>query len=198
MSDVWPVVADVLVPSAAVLVSAGVAIGLARAERKAAAIDRKTEREHAEKARQRRKVEDALEPLLGTLAWFVTADPAREDWATTTRALRGQVYLVQALPDLQSRGLGEWLALEIERGLHTANDCFDQIEPNAAWSASSEQAAMLRAEVMVPFRLWVKCTMDLLVIWLRGDADTAQVKAWADDAAGVGWVLPDAGGGAQG
>lgn len=198
MSGVWPVVADVVVPSAAVLVSSGVAVWLARAERKAAAVARAEERDLVEKARQRERVESALESLLGSLAWFVSADPAREDWATSIRGLRGQVYRVQALHDPASRSLGEWLAPEVERGVRTANGCLEKLKPDAVWSLESERAAMMRADIMTPFRRWVKSTMDFLVLWLRGDATIEEIRDWADAAAEAEWLFPDDTGGAQG
>lgn len=184
----WPVVTGMIVPVAAILVSSSVAIWLARAERKSAELVRTAERQLLIKDRQQAKTEDVLERVLGTLAWFISADPGNEDWRLQIRSLRGQVYIVQSLPDDESRAFGAWLASEVERGVSRASQSLDEFG-GAQEHLSGDALSTAVATVMDPFRLWVKCTMDLIVIWLRGDRTASEVVIMAENAASVAWDL---------
>lgn len=221
----WAVVADILVPAAAILVSTLLAIYLARRERIAAREDRELEREHAEAARVaerelveqdrirereqieadrlRSKVEQTFEPILGTLAWFISASPAGDDWLPQMRTLRGQAFIAQALPSGDSREFAGWFASEVERGFTQATQSF--IEYDAAQEhLSGEDLGFAVDRVMHPFRSWVKNTMDLVVMWLRGSATLHEVRQIADGAAELEWdagriaALAEERGGARG
>lgn len=139
-----------------------------------------------ERERRMAKAEETFEQVLGTLSWFVTAEPVRDDWAPQMRLLRGQATVAQAArePDLQE--FAEWFASEVERGLKQARFCFIQFDA-AQDRLSHDDVDRAVEQIMHPFRSWVKNTMDLVVIWLRGSASMGEIRLMADGAARLKW-----------
>lgn len=179
-------VADVVVPVSAVLVSAGVAVWLANRERKAAAAARVEERKLIVRERRLAKTEEWFEQILGTLSWFISANPYRDDWAPQMRLLRGQAVVAQAVSERDLQEFGEWFAAEIERGLGEASRCFVQFG-EARPRLSAEGVELAVEQIMGPFRFWVKHTMDLVVIWLRGGTSVDEIRRMSDEVARVRW-----------
>lgn len=195
--SVWPLVADVVVPVSAVLVSSIVAIVLARLERKSAARDRDDERARAElereqerarveKERVRLKTEASFEKIVGTLAWFISAHPGWEEWQPQMRLLRGQAKVAQAVPASEAQDFAVWFADEVHRGLKQAAWAMEQYG-SAHENLHPDDMDAAVEQIMHPFRSWVNFTMDLVVLWLRGETSLSDIKKMADGGAKLKW-----------
>ena len=139
-------------------------------------------------ARERRlaKTEETFEQILGTLSWFISASPVRDLWQPQMRLLRGQAVVAQAVPEPDLQEFAEWFATEVERGLKQARFCFVQFEA-ALERLSDDDLERAVEQIMDPFRGWVKSTMDLVVIWMRGSTSMDEIRLMADGAARLKW-----------
>lgn len=169
----YRLVADVLVPVAAVLVSSGVAVWLARKERK-----------DAQAARVRAQVEDSLRNLISHLSYFSAADPVKDPWEyeAALQRLRVEAFMVQSLPQKQYGRFGDWLAEELQRGLG------EMVKANERIVADKPDRAERLLEYMGSVRRWALSTGRLIVLWLRDDATAEELVRMSDQLASVDWV----------
>lgn len=149
--------AGVLIPSAAILISTGVAIGLAVLERRAARRARELER-------QDRVCEDVLE----SLSFFVSANPFAEMMAPETRRLRSRLMLLQTLPGERIRRVGLWLALEVEVALPWFSAAMTKLGPN---STIDETLAAL-----APAHKQFHDNLVRLTVWMRGEVKDEAIE----------------------
>lgn len=145
---------DVLLPGAAIVISACIAIGLAILERRAA--------RHARLEERRDRV---LEDLMESLSFFVSANPLAEEMAPPTRRLRSRVMLLQTLPGETTRLVGQWLALEIEVGLPLFSKAMQSVGSSEHVSIDEMLAALKPAH-----RAFHECLVRLTV-WMRGEVE---------------------------
>lgn len=145
-------VIDVLIPVASILVPTGIAIWLARSERKSADASR-----YLERRRQ------AAEPVVLALAHFVSIDPSREPMQAQLRELRGRIAVYRASLRKGDSLSGDWLALRHTDGMAKWAKAADLLQE----SGGNPDAELANA-ALEPGRAWANDTIEVFSSWLAG------------------------------
>jgi len=144
-------ISDFAIPVAAILVPTAIAVWLARSERKS-----------AERSRYLERRTTAAEPVILTLAQFISLDPVHEPVQAHLRELRGRIAVYRTTLTQEDALSGDWLALQHERGMLlwlTGMQTMDQ-------SGDRSEAFVMGA--FSAGRAWANTTMQTLSGWLAG------------------------------
>ncbi|WIE71419.1 hypothetical protein [Curtobacterium sp. MCJR17_020] len=144
-------ISDIVIPVAAILVPTAIAIWLARSERKSAERSRYLERRTA-----------AAEPIILSLAQFISLDPVHEPIQAHLRELRGRIAVYRTTLDTEDALSGDWLALQHERGMLLWWSAMQTMDG----STDRSEAFILGA--FSEGRTWANATMQTLSGWLAG------------------------------
>ena len=143
---------DVGVPALSISIPAGIAIWLARKERKGG-----EESRYLERRRQ------AAEPVILALAQFVSLDPLNEPLQAQLRDLRGRIAVYRASLRPADVLSGDWLALRHSSGMNKWAHAVDLLQE----SGGNPRADLVNAAV-APSRTWANETIELFSSWLAG------------------------------
>ncbi|MBD8102489.1 hypothetical protein [Plantibacter sp. CFBP 8775] len=187
--SVWDIVTDAGIPSLALLVSAGIAIWLARSESKraekarveeqtvaaqerlieqeAAAQMRETERRTAREDRESERRDRHLEELLEIYGFFVAANPQTESWLPIMRRLRAKLVILQTIPS--ALALADWLVAESKRG----TDAMAYAMENPYLDTPEDPEYM---KWQGPMAQWAQDMMNSIASWMRGTVTDADIR----------------------
>ena len=155
-----PLVVDILIPVASILVPTLIAIWLARSERRGA-----EESLYLERRRQ------AAEPVILALAQFVSLDPVGEPIQPQLRDLRGRIAVYRSCLRTDDLLSGDWLALRHTSGISKWAEAFDLLQE----SGGNPDADLTNA-ALSPGREWAHDTIDVFSSWLSGNASDDELR----------------------
>jgi hypothetical protein len=152
-------ISDIAIPVAAILVPTAIAIWLARSERKS-----------AERSRYLERRTTAAEPVILSLAQFISLDPVHEPIQAHLRDLRGRIAVYRTTLDTEDALSGDWLALQHERGM------FLWWSAMQAMDSSGDHSEAFISGAFSAGRSWANTTMQTLSGWLAGHIDDDVLK----------------------
>ncbi|WHE37824.1 hypothetical protein [Microbacterium sp. BDGP8] len=160
------IVADVALPSAAIIISTVVAVGLARSERKAAAAARADER-----------IDAAFVRTLVALATLNTINLRAELASGPFRELRvGLTLLASVTPERTDDLLGEWFEAERVAGNGEAQESMRRLYlvPDPPRSEADVNAMV---EAGAPLNTWARDFANNLRVWRRKGLTDAELRS---------------------
>lgn len=141
------VTGDVLVPAVTLLVSSGIAIGLARGERRA-----------AQRARYAEATRAAAQDVLKTLAHLIDVDTYQTPWEDWLRDFRASVNVFQMALPVESVQAATWLALEARYGAALLHKVNGDLRHDAGYEANRNY----RMQRLAPVHEWAIFVADQL------------------------------------
>lgn len=176
--SVWEVVTDAGIPSLALLVSAGIAVWLARSENKRAQKARSEEQDAAARARENERLatrddrnaerrDRHLEELLEIYGFFIAANPATESWLPVMRRLRAKLVILQTIPS--ARVLADWLVEEGPRGTRAMERAMEN-----PYLATPEDPNYMQWHG--PMAQWAQDMINSIASWMQGTVTDAEIR----------------------